>query len=371
MKKQTKIGIEIEVKAYIREKKGNYYVSLVYKNIAGKRRDRSFSTGLCIRGNKTKAKEAADNILRDFEIPDEDIYLVAERSELKIEIKHNDNIENCIVEIPDTILKNATLEDLSKEQVGNLLFSDYLELYLPYTRKGKKQIEDTTYSSYVNNVKNPVGPYFSETGIRLKDLTARDIQDFYDVQLERVTANTVIHYHAIIRLSLCYARKHGYIRENPIDEVDKPVKNQFIGNFYNAEELSNLIEVSKGTKLEIPVIMGGFYGLRRSEVVGLRWSAIDFENNVFYINHTVTTPRIDGKVKIVAKDRAKTKSSLRALPLNEDVKKRLLEVKASQEMYRKKFKNSYSKEWQGYVMVDELGGLILPNYITSDRKSVV
>ncbi len=354
MKKQTKVGIEIDVKSYIREKKGNYYVSLVYKNVAGKRRDKSFPTGLAVRGNKTKAKEYAEEILRNFEIPNEDIYFAPEKAE-----------------VSESVLSNATLDDLSKEQVANLLFSDYMKLYVPYTRKGKKQIEDTTYSSYVNNIKSPIGPYFLEAGIRLKELTARDIQDFYDVQLERVTANTVIHYHAIIRLALCYARKHGYIKENPIEEVDKPSKNQFVGNFYNADELSKVIEASRGTKLEIPVIMGGFYGLRRSEIVGLRWSAIDFENDVFYINHTVTTPRIDGKLKIVAKDRAKTKSSLRALPLNCEVKKILLEVKAKQEKYQKKFKRAYNKEWLGYVMVDELGELILPNYITSAFKRLL
>ena len=110
--------------------------------------------------------------------------------------------------------------------------------------------------------------------------------------------------------------------------------------------------------------MGGFYGLRRSEVVGLRWSAFDFENNIFYINHTVNTCNIDGERKIIAKDRAKTKSSLRALPLDEGVKKRLLEIKEKQEANQKKFKRSYSKEWLGYVLVDELGGLILPDYIT-------
>ena len=93
--------------------------------------------------------------------------------------------------------------------------------------------------------------------------------------------------------------------------------------------------------------------------------------DVFYINHTVTTPRIDGKLKIVAKNRAKTKSSLRALPLDAGVKKRLLEIKAQQEAYQKKFKRSYSKEWVGYVMVDELGGLILPNYITSAFKHLL
>ena len=156
--------------------------------------------------------------------------------------------------------------------------------------------------------------------------------------------------------------------ENPIEEVEKPEKNQFIGKFYNADELSKVIELTKGTQLEVPVLMGGFYGLRRIEIVGLRWSAFDFENDVFYISHTVTTPRIDGKLKIVAKDRAKTKSSLRALPLDAGVKKRLLEIKEQQEAYQRKFKRSYSNEWAGYVMVDELGGLILPNYITSAFK---
>ncbi|MBQ2931375.1 MAG: site-specific integrase, partial [Clostridia bacterium] len=77
-----------------------------------------------------------------------------------------------------------------------------------------------------------------------------------------------------------------------------------------------LIQASKGTKLEVAVLMGGFYGLRRIECVGLRWEAFDFDNNIFYINHTVTTPKMEDGEKIVAKDRGKSKSSLRALPLD-------------------------------------------------------
>ena len=212
--------------------------------------------------------------------------------------------------------------------------------------------------------KSPIIPYFKKLKVKLKDLTAKHIQDFYDEQLERVKGTTVVRYHGIIRLSLCYARKMRYIKENPIEEVDKPEKDQYVGNFYSADELKEAISLAKGTYLEVPVIMGGFYGLRRSEVVGLRWSAFDFENNIFYINHTVNTCNIDGERKIIAKDRAKTKSSLRALPLDEGVKKRLLEIKEKQEANQKKFKRSYSKEWLGYVLVDELGGLILPDYIT-------
>ena len=312
MIKHTKINVDIDVKVYLREKKGYFYAVLMYKNVAGARKEKWIPTKLTVRGNKMKAKGISEQFLMEFEIPDEDLYLLGDKTQKTANSYTVTTVmEETVAEatIPTEMLKKVTLEDLSKEQVANLSFADYLELYLPYTRKGKKQIEDTTYASYVNNVKSPVGPYFRELGITLQDLTARDIQEFYDIQLERVTANTVIHYHAIIRLSLCYARKNGYIRENPIEEVDKPEKNQFVGKFYNADELSKVIELTKGTRLEVPVLMGGFYGLRRSEVLGLKWDAIDFEDKSIIIRHTVSQTKVNGKLQIVAKDKTKNKSS--------------------------------------------------------------
>ncbi len=253
------------------------------------------------------------------------------------------------------------MNDLTEDQVANLFFSDYIKLYLPVLKK--RQIEAITYSGYERNVKT-IANYFKEKEIKLKDLTGKDIQKFYDEQLLRVKPNTVIHYHAVIRLALCYARKQGYITVNPIDEVEKPEKNQYVGKFYSAEELKILFKSVRDTYLEIPVLMGGFYGLRRSECVGLRWSAFDFEDNVFYVNHTVNVVVENGKKRIIAKDRAKTKSSLRALPLDESVKRRLLELKAKQDDYRRQFRSSYNHKWNDYLMVDELGNLILPEYVS-------
>ena len=357
----------------IREKKGLYYAVVNYYGENEERKQKWFPTKLPVRGNKKKAEAILKQVLCEFEIP------ISKGEKVNLCVNQKIQIENtgdaAVVNVKSVISTEAAedmnLDDFPKDQVQFLLFSDYLKKYVPLTLKRKKKIEATTYSAYVGNINNPIAPYFKEKGITLGELTAEDIQDFYDVQLERVTANTVIHYHAIIRLALCYARKMGYIKENPIEEVDKPEKNQFIGKFYNSSELSEVIRLTKNTKLELPVIFGGFYGLRRSEIVGLRWSAIDFDNNVFYVNHTVTTPNIDGKKTIVAKDRAKTKSSLRALPLNEDLKDRLLEIKKQQEMYQKKFKRSYDRKWLDYVMVDELGGLILPDYITPAWKRLL
>ncbi|MCR4718265.1 MAG: site-specific integrase [Firmicutes bacterium] len=359
---------DIDVKSYIRQKNDSFYVVLIYKNIAGKRKEKWFPTKLPVRGNKKKAESMADDILRNFVIPAEDLY-IGQRIDTKATNAKflnadntNDAFQNTAIEIPRERLSELSLNVLGKEQVANLLFSDYIKMFLPVVKR--RQIEIVTYNGYEANVKSPIGPYFSKKAIKLKDLTGKDIQEFYDEQLRRVKPNTVIHYHAIIRLSLCYARKQGYITVNPIDEVDKPEKNQYVGKFYSAEELKKLFETVKDTYLEIPVLMGGFYGLRRSECVGLRWSAFDFEDNIFYVNHTVNVVVEDGKKRIIAKDRAKTKSSLRALPLNESVKTRLLELKEKQEQYIRKFKSSYNREWDDYLMVDELGNLILPDYVT-------
>ncbi len=84
---------------------------------------------------------------------------------------------------------------------------------------------------------------------------------------------------------------------------------------YNGKELEELFAAVKGTELELGVILAAFYGLRRSEVVGLKWDAIDFENKIITIRHIVTQTCLEGKSVEVEKDRTKTKSSHRSLPL--------------------------------------------------------
>lgn len=133
----------------------------------------------------------------------------------------------------------------------------------------------------------------------------------------------------------------------------------------NAEELQHLFEVVKGTKLELPVLVAAFYGLRRGEVCGLKWDAIDFERGTITIRHTVTSLQVDGKTKMYAQDSAKTKSSMRTLPLVGSFAEYFKEAKAAQEVNKKVCGNCYNYEYDGYVFVDELGDLMRPEYLTS------
>lgn len=224
--------------------------------------------------------------------------------------------------------------------------------------------KDTVRLYLWEKLKRVIAPYFRERRITLQGLTPKDIQDFYLEKLKTVSASSVIHYHANIHRALKHAVKLDLIPTNPADKVDRPKKDRFIGSFYDAEEVNKLFEVSKGTKLEFPILFGAFYGLRRSEALGLKWDAIDFENDSITIRHTVTSVTLDGKVQLVAADTTKTKSSLRTLPLVPFVKERLLVLKKEQENNRRLCGRSYHKQFAGYVCINEMGDLIKPHYVT-------
>jgi integrase len=112
------------------------------------------------------------------------------------------------------------------------------------------------------------------------------------------------------------------------------------------------------------VILGAFYGLRRSEIVGLKWDAIDFEKKTLTIKHTVTEVTLDGKITTIAKDRTKTKSSYRTLPLVAPFEELLHRLKAEQELNQKVCGKAYCKDYLDYIYVNEIGERIKPGYIT-------
>ena len=307
------------VAGHLREKNGHYYAVLNYTDSLGKRKTKWISTGLTVKGNKKRAEAILMDARRNFN-PEEP------------------NIMN-----------------------GDILFADYMEQWLEII---KSSVAVPTFASYSTTVKRIVAPYFREKEVTLKNLTAKDIQEFYIKELQRVSASSVIHYHANIHKALKYAVKIDLIDVNPADKVERPKKDRYVGSFYDADEVNALFNAAKGTKLELPVLFGAFYGLRRSEAIGLKWDAIDFEQNTITIRHTVTSCDLDGKRILVAADTTKTKSSMRTLPLVPFMRERLLALREEQKENRRLCGRSYIKEYIGYVCVNEIGDLIKPHYVT-------
>ncbi|MED1826257.1 site-specific integrase [Brevibacillus agri] len=127
--------------------------------------------------------------------------------------------------------------------------------------------------------------------------------------------------------------------------------------------MNRLFDAVKGDPIELAVLLAAFYGLRRSEVVGLKWDAIDFKNKTITIQHTVIETSVEGKLIIVEKDLTKNKSSHRSLPLVAAFEELLLRIKKQQEQDRYLYKDSYCTDYLDYIYLDKLGHRIKPGYI--------
>ena len=214
-------------------------------------------------------------------------------------------------------------------------------------------------------INKPIGPYFRQRNLTLRELEARHLQMFYSEMLRKVKPNTVIHYHAIIHSALKYAVKTDMLVQNVADKVDRPKENSFQPVFLSAEEMQKMFEALRGTKLELPVLVAACYGFRRGEVLGLKWDAIDFERGTISVIRTVTTITVDGKQTEIEQQSAKTKSSLRTLPLIGSFREYFMQVKEAQELNKQVCGNCYNYEYDGFVFVDELGERMRANYLTS------
>ena len=309
------------VAGHLTLKNGRYYAVLNYRNAGGQRKTKWIALGLPEKGNKRKAEAELARLRAEFEPPKE-------------------------------------VGDLSSD----MLFADYL---LEWLEIAKGRLAVATYSSYAAMIKKPVGPYFRQRNLTLRELEARHLQMFYSEMLRKVKPNTVIHYHAIIHSALKYAVKTDMLVQNVADKVDRPKKNSFQPVFLSAEEMQKMFEALRGTKLELPVLVAAFYGFRRGEVLGLKWDAIDFERGTISVIRTVTTITLDGKQTEIEQQSAKTKSSLRTLPLIGSFREFFLQVKEAQELNKQICGNCYNHEYDGFVFVDELGERMRANYLTS------
>ena len=243
---------------------------------------------------------------------------------------------------------------------------------LLWLEKNKNTVEITTYAGYKRNIKNVIAPYFNKRGITLAMMSGDIIDDFYDSELERgISPNTVIRYHANIRKALEEAFKDDLIPCNYADKAHRPKQEEYIAEYYNRDELLKLFEVVKGKKIEFAVIIAAYYGLRREEIIGLKWSCIDFQNKTITIKHTVTECSIDGKFMLVAKDRGKTKKSIRTLPLVPPVEKLLLRMKTKENLNKEIFGDNYNHKYDEYIYKDPDGELVKPCFVTQHFSDLV
>ena len=226
----------------------------------------------------------------------------------------------------------------------------YKDIILP-------QIEETTAYGYRGMIENYLKPQLGE--IRLQKLSARDIQQYYTWLMDEkgLSPNTVIKHHNLLTNTLNAAERQEYITKNPMRAVSPPKKRQREAKFYTPEQLGILLAKAVGTRLELPVYICAYLGLRRGELCGLRWSDVDLGHQTITIENTRTQA---GKKEI--EKGTKTASSTRTLSLPETLCDMLKAAKEHQQACRAEYKNAYDDN--DYVVVMEDGRPFRPNYLS-------
>ena len=226
----------------------------------------------------------------------------------------------------------------------------YKDIILP-------QIEETTAYGYRGMIENYLKPQLGE--IRLQKLTARDIQQYYTWLMgeKKLSPNTVIKHHNLLTNTLNAAERQEYITKNPMRAVSPPKKRQREAKFYTPEQLGILLDKAVGTRLELPVFICAYLGLRRGELCGLRWGDVDLEHQTITIENTRTQA---GKKEI--EKGTKTASSTRTLYLPDTLCDMLKAAKEHQQACRAEYKNAYDDN--DYVVVMEDGRPFRPNYLS-------
>lgn len=228
----------------------------------------------------------------------------------------------------------------------------------------RPSIQISTYNGYRKMINGKITRFFGDK-FTLGDINPRTVTAFYEeFRKEGLGERTILHYHNLLHEACKYAVRQEIFDANPMDRLERPKAKKYKAQYYTPEEIQTLLALIKDDVIYIPVVLGAYYGLRRSETVGLSWSNIDFEKNILYIAQKAIDLSKDGKTNVLISEDMKNDSSRRALPLIPSVKKILLEHKAQQETYRKMFRSDYSRKYLDMVCVDPLGEIINPDRIT-------
>ena len=162
---------------------------------------------------------------------------------------------------------------------SNIPFKDFLEEWLEIK---KSTVKEKTWSLYESTIRIHISP--SLGNLRLKDLDPKHIQGLYLTKVKNGTGTRIINViHSIINNSLNKAVKLGRIQNNPARVVSPPKYTSPEMDFYTEHEITQLLLAVKGTSIDALIHLALTTGLRQSEILGLKWSDVDWDRNTISI----------------------------------------------------------------------------------------
>lgn len=228
--------------------------------------------------------------------------------------------------------------------------TQWLDNYLP-------NIEATTRTHYRDDINRHIIPDLGH--VLLKHLKTTSIQSWVNDLSEKkgLSPKSVRNIYLNLKAALNKAVVLRMLPYNPCEGVVLPKPQKYKATIYTVQEMNHLLDVARGTDMFIPVLLATKLGLRRGEVLALKWEHVDFEKGIVHIREN----------KVITENGALTKAPKSAAGIRDITvgKSVLAELKHAHAQYNRrklamgeKFKNS------GHVFSQEDGGEYRPESLT-------
>lgn len=293
--------------------KGKYRIMISYYDEGGKRKQKSYATGLTITGNKRRAEQILDDKLQEF----------------KAQLKGYQSVD------------------------GNCTVSEWVEKYIDY-KQGK--IRQSSIDNYRSNYTKHIQPYFKD--IMLRDISPK-VVDAYLCHLDTMLSyNSVKVVLALLSGAFDYAAQQEIILVNPC----RCIKHHNNNTVYHPQhkrvwtdtEVSKVLDAFKDKNIYEAVVVAMFYGLRRGELLGLTWDNVDFDKRLIHIRRTLNVDK-------TVKDYCKTESSVRTLSMPDSIYNLLIGLKAKQAERKALLGDAYKINDYDFVFTRADGKMYTPD----------
>ena len=201
--------------------------------------------------------------------------------------------------------------------------------------------------------------------VTVQNLSGSQVQAIYAGMLERgLSHTTVLHVHRILKQMLVCAVKWGVIAKNPVDGATPPKREKKQMPMWDAPTIREFLDDSKGTRYGHIYDFAVKTGMRRSEICGLKWDAVDLEIGRLEVVATLQQIRGQGLVT----GAPKTTKSRRNITLGPTTIELLRVVQGSQQLAKIEAGSLWQE--QGYVFTHADGSPVLPGSLTENFKDL-
>lgn len=258
-------------------------------------------------------------------------------------------------ELEDEILNKQHLND-------NILLKNHLKEFIDTHAKTIKPLTEKSYRQQIDAYLIPnLGDY------KLQELNAKIIDDFYTEMLENgmlrgaggLSKRSVRYLHVILKKALDKAIDWDRLSENPADKATPPKKQRTKNKDVNPKELVEIINSVKEIHYKYIFEFALRTGLRRGEILGLKWSAVDWDRQMLSVMRNLQ--RLPD-IGFIMQEYTKNNTAY-TTPIGKKVIKILEEVEKIQKNHKVMFKREYKDD--NLVFCNENGSPIDPDVLSS------